>query len=300
MNIETIPYIGQIMAITTAIFWAMAVVLFKKSGETVHPIGLNLFKNVLGVGLLIPTLFFINQLEIRNLSSNDYLLIFLSGAIGIGIADTFFFKCLNYLGAGLTAIVDCLYSPFVIGFSFLLLGESLTIWQMVGVMIILSAVLTATHQSDGKPTDKKRIVKGLSYGVIAMFLTGFGVVIVKPVLEHEPLIWVTTVRLLSGVVVLIFLLGFNKKRVAIIKTLFENGMRWSTVMGSFLGAYVAMILWLGGMKYTQASTAAALNQTSSIFIFIFAYLILKEKMSLKKVIGVFLAVAGAILVTFSS
>ena len=67
-----------------------------------------------------------------------------------------------------------------------------------------------------------------------------------------------------------------------------------------MGAYVAMIFWLGGMKYTQASTAASLNQTSSIFIFIFAYFILKEKMSLKKIIGVVLAVAGALLVTFSS
>ncbi len=300
MNIAQIPFIGEIMAITTAVIWAAAVILFKKSGETVHPIGLNLFKNSLGVLLLIPTLLFINQLELRDIPAYDYLMIFLSGAIGIGIADTFFFKSLNYLGAGLTAIVDCLYSPFVIGFSFLLLGESLSYWQIVGVLLILSAVLTATNQSDGRPIDKKRIIKGLLFGATAMFLTGFGVVIVKPVLEHEPLMWVTTLRLLSGVLVLLFLLFFNNKRRIIIQSLFKNGIRLSTVLGSFLGAYVAMILWLGGMKYTQASTAAALNQTNSIFIFIFAYFILKEKINLKKTIGIILAVAGALLVTFSS
>lgn len=300
MNIAHIPFIGEIMAITTAVIWAAAVILFKKSGETVHPIGLNLFKNSLGVLLLIPTLLFINQLELRDIPAHDYFMIFLSGAIGIGIADTFFFKCLNYLGAGLTAIVDCLYSPFVIGFSFLLLGESLSYWQIVGVLLILSAVLTATNQSDGRPTDKKRIIKGLLFGVTAMILTGFGVVIVKPVLEHEPLMWVTTLRLLSGVLVLLLLLSFNKKRRIIVQSVFKNGIRLSTVLGSFLGAYVAMILWLGGMKYTQASTAAALNQTNSIFIFIFAYFLLKEKINLKKTVGIILAVAGALLVTFST
>ncbi len=170
----------------------------------------------------------------------------------------------------------------MIGFAFLLLGESLTYWQIVGVFLILSAVLTATNQSENKTTDKKRIIKGLFYGVVAMFLTGFGVVIVKPVLESQPLMWVTELRLLSGVVVLSFILLFNKNRRTIVRSVFENGIRTSTILGSVLGAYIAMILWLGGMKYTQASTAAALNQTSSIFIFIFAYFILKEKINLKK------------------
>ncbi len=300
MNIEQIPYIGEIMAITTAIIWAVAVILFKKSGETVHPIGLNLFKNSLAVLLLIPTLYFINQLQIRDIADYDYFLIFLSGAIGIGIADTFFFKCLNHLGAGLTAIVDSLYSPFVIGFSFILLGESLTFWQMIGVLLILSAVLTATSKSEGKPIDRQKMIKGLLYGASAMVLTAFGVVIVKPVLETQPLMWVTTVRLLSGVIVLTVLLAFNKNRRKIIATVFANGIRVSTVLGSFLGAYVAMIFWLGGMKYTQASTAAALNQTNSVIIFILAYFILKEEMSLKKIIGIILAIIGALLVIFSS
>ena len=54
---------------------------------------------------------------LRPVPFDDYLLVLVSGALGIGIADTLFFKCLNTLGAGLTAIIDCLYSPFTIGLS---------------------------------------------------------------------------------------------------------------------------------------------------------------------------------------
>jgi drug/metabolite transporter (DMT)-like permease len=53
------------------------------------------------------------------------------------------------------------------------------------------------------------------------------------------------------------------------------------------------------MKFTQASTAAALNQTSSIFVFIFAALLLKEKITTARLIGIVLGVAGTFLVAMN-
>jgi len=52
------------------------------------------------------------------------------------------------------------------------------------------------------------------------------------------------------------------------------------------------------MKYTQASTAAALNQTSNVFVFLFAALFLKEKITLLRLAAIFTAVIGVFLVTF--
>jgi drug/metabolite transporter (DMT)-like permease len=52
------------------------------------------------------------------------------------------------------------------------------------------------------------------------------------------------------------------------------------------------------MKYTQASQASALNQTSNVFVFIFAWIFLKEKMTVQRVIGIGLAFIGVYLVTF--
>ena len=53
----TITYFGEAMALLSAIVWALAVILFKKSGEVVHPVGLNLSKNALAAVLLsIPPL----------------------------------------------------------------------------------------------------------------------------------------------------------------------------------------------------------------------------------------------------
>jgi drug/metabolite transporter (DMT)-like permease len=69
------------------------------------------------------------------------------------------------------------------------------------------------------------------------------------------------------------------------------------VPATVLSAYLSMVLWMGGMKYTQASIASALNQLNTIFIFILAAIFLKEKITPLKLICVALAFAGAMLVS---
>ena len=51
MNIQ-FPYAGEILSLSSAFFWALAVVIMKKIGEKVHPVTLNLFKNTFGATFL--------------------------------------------------------------------------------------------------------------------------------------------------------------------------------------------------------------------------------------------------------
>jgi len=62
-----------------------------------------------------------------------------------------------------------------------------------------------------------------------------------------------------------------------------------------LGTYLSILLWMGGMKYAQASVASALNQLSLVFVFLLAVAFLREKASPLKVLAVLLAAAGAVL-----
>jgi len=291
-------YLGQAMALLTAVAWALAVIMFRRSGESVHPIGLNLFKNTLAILLLVPTLWLFGETLFRPAPLRDYAIMLVSGAIGIGLSDTLFFKSLNVLGAGRSAIVDCLYSPFVIGLSILWLDESLTVWQVVGSVLIISAVLTALAERESNGYTKRQIALGIFWGALAMAGNAVGIVLVKPVLNASPLIWVTEWRLVGGLASLLLILPLLKNRRGIVMSIFSK-QRWGyTLGGSFMGAYLSMILWLAGMKFTQASIAAVLNQTSNIFIFIFAALLLHEKITPARLVGIILGVGGAALVTF--
>ncbi len=298
MMIYLDTYLGQILALLTAVTWAFAVIFFKKSGEGVHPIGLNLFKNLTAVLLLIPTLWLFGETLFYQAPMNDYLLILLSGALGIGISDTLFFMSLNTLGAGLIAIVDCLYSPFIIILSFLWLKEVLSFWQMVGVLLIVSAVLTAIREKNCGHLNRRSLILGLFYGIMAMAVMAVGIVMIKPLLDHSPLFWVTTYRLVGGVLVLAVILVFHPGRYRILQSIRTPGKWGYTLTGSFTGAYLSMVLWLAGMKFTQASVASALNQMSNVFIFILAALLLREKLTVYRILGIILGFAGTLLVTF--
>ena len=106
----------------------------KRVGEKVHPVALNLFKNTLGAILIGITLVIIGEPLISSgfVTGEDYMRLIISGIIGIGLADILFLHSLNIIGAGISALVGTVYSPFVILFAYLLLGEQLSAIQFLG------------------------------------------------------------------------------------------------------------------------------------------------------------------------
>lgn len=294
----SVPYIGEMLSVAAAILWAFAIVLFKRSGETVHPVALNTFKDVLAVILYVPTLAIAGVSLIQNYPASDYVLLLVSGVIGIAVGDTLLFKSLNTIGAGASALVSCLYSPFIIGLSFVWIGERLTWLQLVGVVLIISAVLETTRTGDRKISDVRRNLFGVAWGILAVAAMAVGVVMIKPLLDEAPVLWVLQIRLIGGVAALLLFLAINPARGRILSTLLIRKSRGYTFVSSMIGGYVAMLIWLGGIKFTKASIAAALNQTNTIFVLVFAALILRERITAGRIIAILLAVTGALLVTF--
>jgi len=121
--------IGEFYALVCALLWASAVVLYKYIGDSLSANTLNLVKNIIGLSLLLPTALIFEGLALPALSLNEWLIVIASGYFGIAVADTWYLQALRYLGAGRTAIVASLYSPFVVILSIIFLGEQLAIWQ---------------------------------------------------------------------------------------------------------------------------------------------------------------------------
>jgi drug/metabolite transporter (DMT)-like permease len=61
-----------------------------------------------------------------------------------------------------------------------------------------------------------------------------------------------------------------------------------------VGQGLSMLLWLGGYKYTKASVAAVLNETSSVFILLFAAWWLREPITRRGGVGVMLTMGGIV------
>jgi len=72
--------------------------------------------------------------------------------------------------------------------------------------------------------------------------------------------------------------------------------RWAGIIAaSVCGSYLALLFWLAGFKYVDASVASVLNETSNIFIVLMAWLFLKEPLTKRKVAGATMTFAGVII-----
>lgn len=295
---------GQACALLAAITWAFALVLFKRTGERIPPLALNLFKNVVGLILLVATLCFMPDgfAAFHRYPREDIVILIISGLLGIALADTVFFHALNLIGVGIVSIVDCLYSPFIILFSYLILSEELSLSGYVGTGLILVGVLITSRLTPPADRTRGQLVLGVILGASAMAFMTFGIVIAKPVLEvyDFPLILATALRMLAGTLALAILALASPLREKHWSA-FRLTATWRiSIPASILGAYFALIFWMAGFKYTSAAVAGILNQTSVIFAIILAAVFLKESFSMRKAIAATLAMVGVVLVTLGA
>jgi len=294
-----VPYAGEILSVVAAVLWALALVLFRKSGEKVHPIALNMFKDLVALVLYLPTLYIAGETLFIDAPARDWWLMLASGAIGIAIGDTLLFWSLNMLGAGTYALISSMYSPTIILLAFFFVGEQLGLVQIAGAALIVGAVLEATRTpGDEQSVDRRHQLLGVVIGLAGVLSMGVAVVMIKPLLATAPLFWAVEIRLAGGVVALAVILLLHPRRKEIVRSLFVRSHRGVTITGSLIGGYVAMACWLGGIKLTQVSIASALNQTYTVFTLIFAAIILRERITRLRVAAILTALVGALMVTF--
>ena len=145
--------LGEFFALSSAFVWALAVVLFRRAGDALPPFETNLFKIALGFVLLWPTILLFEGWTLPSYSAGEFLVVVLSGYLGIAVADTWYLRALHLMGASRTGIVASLLSPFVILLSVLFLGESLRGWQLLGFASVMAGILLVTWRSQRRSVD---------------------------------------------------------------------------------------------------------------------------------------------------
>ena len=299
-DLSAFMHTGEFYAAFCALLWAAAVILFRRGGERVPPVALNLFKDAVGFVLLVATLVALRvPFDPPSAAVEDWLTLLASGAMGIGIADTLFFASLNRLGAGRSAIVDCLYSPFVLLCSFVYLKEPVGPSLLFAIVMMAAAILVGTWQGGvgGTAARGRRTRVGVVLGAASMLIMAAGIVLAKPVLDRSDVLWATTVRMTGGLAVL-GVQCLSPLRRAQVASAFRPGPHWRfTLPGSVVGAYLSIVFWTLGMKYTQTTVASVLNQLSTVFVMLLAAAVLHERLGWRQVVAIVFGIAGALVVT---
>lgn len=289
-------WIGDAMAIGCAVAWALAVFAFRRV-RGIDAAALNQFKTTIAAVLLLATMLAMGIGFDVERNALDWVMLALSGVLGLAVADTLFLAGLARVDASMAAVADCAYAPTVLLLSATFLGEPMRPGLLVGAPLVVLGLLVIGWEPRTTPIVTPRPIdrRGLALCVAGVVTTAIAVVLAQPALQRSDLIEATTIRLVAGAVAL-FVAQALLGRAPIALSLFRPQPAWRpAIVGTLLGTYVAMILWLGGMKYGSASRAALLNQSGAIFVLLFSRFA-GEPVPLRRWIGAGIALTGVAVV----
>lgn len=294
---EAVPFshAGEICALLAPMCWSIAVIFYRRT--QLPPIAMNLFKNVVAIGLLLVTLLALGVELPHDRPLSDWLRLVGSGIIGLSVADTLMFEGLKRVGAGRVAVVDTVYAPMMVILSWLFLAERPQPTFLFGGVLVISGVSVASLdvRSAFARGDRSDLV-GMTFVLGGITGTALGVLLSKPVLEGSDLLEVTFTRLVAGTAGLLIWTAIRGQwRESFVA--FRPQEAWKNLLpGTFMGTYLSLVLWLGGFKWAEVSVASVLNQMATVYILVLARVVLGETLGARQVGGAVLAVVGALVI----
>jgi len=289
-------FLGAIAALLSALCWAVAAILFRRIGNHVSAMGINLAKGLVALifmaVLLLPS--FYSGLSL--LDQNSLVALALSGLVGICFGDTLYFLTLVRMGARRTLLLGSLIPVTTAVIAVIFLGEQITLLAWLGMALSISGVTyvlwqRAPHTNAAtQPREMHR--SGLFFGVLFVVANALGIIASKVGVADIPALEATFVRQAFAIGGLTFWGLMVRDLTGWVSPLGDRALLKTLLIASLIGALLGTWLSIVALKYTYAAVAATLNSTSPLFILPLAAFWLKERVSWREVAGAGAAVAG--------
>lgn len=284
---------GEFAALTAAFLWALSTVIFGRLGKSLSPLVLNLAKGSIAIALILSTLILQNNLQ-PQLPRQAVFWLLLSGAVGIGLGDTAYFKAINGLGARRALLMESLAPPLTALIALVFLGETLSAIAWMGIFLtILGVAWVISERVPVSDAASSHWAAGIGWGLVAAVGQASGAVMSRGALantEVDPL-WSGLLRISAGLVVLIVLISGRNRLTSQLQLLRSRQLLPAILLAAFLGTYLAIWLQQISFKYTPAGIAQALLATSPLFVLPIAAS-LGDRITGRAVIGVLVAISG--------
>ena len=293
---------GEILALMAALFWSIAVVIFKSLSQSISPFLINALKNTIALVCFIIVLSIL-KIPLFNpaFTTYEYVIFIISGILGMGIADAVFIYSLSKIGANRIAILNCFEPIAVYCFTFFLLGTSLSIVESIGFIIVIISILVISYEKDQDDIDPKIKRKGILLQICAILCSALSMVMIKDILNiHRAdinlIIWIAVFRLFIGFISSWAIFLCLKNRMKLLAGIKQKKIIIKIITSSVFGTFMALGCWMMGQAYIEKlPLASILGQTALIFILIFSWIFLKEKITKIRIIASLFALLGVFL-----
>jgi len=288
---------GVALALLSALSFGLSQILVRKNLEKSNFVYISLTVTIMGNVILWPLALTFTNLNTINLEG--LLLFVFAGLLAPGIARLFYFKGMETAGISANASIFATYPLYTSITAILLLGETLTAENWIGLACIIAGVIFVGRTiNNGDTQTKSTTKKGLIVPILGSLAIAFSQIVRKEGLNiyNQPLLGVA-VGYSTSLIVYILLLFFSDGARASRFSRKDLQMFWKPGVGIAAGWLLSFL----ALSQEMVSIVAPILQTELLFILFFAYIFLRklEKFSFKLIASALLIVAGVILISIN-
>lgn len=281
------------VSLLSASSWALGAILWRRVGEQLSSCGMNLAKTAIGILFLGVLLL---AAGIQPIDARSAACLALSGIVGIAIGDTFFFLALMELGPRRASLMGALNPVAIAVAAAVFLGERPTAAAWTGIAAASLGVGWVLWERAGTGAGAASASLGVRYGLLSVLCTAAGVLLAKVGVVSVPAVHAAWIRLLAGGAGLA-LWGASRSELGRWVEPLRSGALLAKVAG-IVAVVVFGGFWLSlvALKHIDAAVAGPLNATAPLFILPMSVVLMKERLSLRAVLGAGVAVGGVALI----
>ena len=254
-----------IYALAANLVFAVGVQFFTHYARRISSLWVNSFKAVVAAALFLLTV--LAQGGFHQIDPVFAGLFFLSGMVGLGLADLFLIKAFSLMGPGRTMLIFG-FQPLVIGvLSYFAFGQAVDARKLAAVFFFIACLFIFSLESFRKHGHWN--ARATLFALGGVVLDGVGVIITRFAFNANPGIGTTEGNFYRAVGALLLFAALSRIKpfhfFEKLRALGRRSLLWLTV-GSFAGTYLSLMFYLTAVRYAGALAAVAgIGITGTLF-----------------------------------
>jgi len=292
--------LGELAALGTAVCWAFSALAFAAAGRRIGVLPLNLIRLAMALVFLALATWVLRGLSLPvDATPRAWGWLAVSGLIGFVFGDLCLFRAYVLIGPRLASLMMSLAPLLTALIGWLLLGETLTGRDTLGVALTVGgiawAVLDRKEPEDGVPHDPRSWAAGLALGFCGALGQAGGLVLSKLGMGSYDPVAATEVRVIAALGGYALLLAAVRGGPRVATALRDRrGLAFSAA-GSFFGPFLGVSLSLFAVRHIVAGVAASIMALQPVLIIPLVVILHRERVGVGGIAGALVAVAGVAL-----
>jgi drug/metabolite transporter (DMT)-like permease len=224
----------------------------------------------------------------------NWFWLILSGLVGFVFGDLLLFKSFTIIGSRFAMLIMAMAPPLAAIFGWIILGERIGWFGIIGMVVTLYGISLAILGREEKNTKIKLKLSpiGVLYAFGGALGQGLGLVISKLGMKGYDPFAATQIRVIGGIAGFAVLVSFMGRWPKVYEALHHLKAMKGIAIGSFFGPFLGVSFSLLAIVRTEAGIASTIMSIVPVLLIPPAILFLKEKVTLKEIIGAIISILG--------